>query len=114
MQKEAKRADAHAARDFRARTINTARSDHDVWDSKALSIVLDDLLLLDLGVAIGVATEFGMLFHRTRLIQSPGLLAVGVHSKRADENNPLQTRMPQAGHQQVARRDDRVHKRVRK
>ena len=70
MEKEPKRANTHSTRDFRvACAINTARSDHDVWDSEVLAILRDDLLLLNLGIAIGVTTKFGTETPSTATLQ---------------------------------------------
>jgi hypothetical protein len=83
-------------------------------DSKVLPILVNNLLLPDLGIAIGVATKFRLFFRRARLIQAPGFLTIVIHSERADENESLQTSRAQAGLKKVAGRYDRVHERIRK
>jgi hypothetical protein len=72
MQEKSKRADAYPTSDFRvSRTINASGSDYHVGYSKLFSILGDQLLLPDLGIAIRFATVFGVFFRRARFVQAP-------------------------------------------
>jgi hypothetical protein len=88
MQEKPKSAEAHAAGDLSfALTIDAPWSDHNIWDSQILSILADEFLLLDFREAIGFTAKLGTLFDRTGFVQEPPprLLAVRIHSERADQ-----------------------------
>src|ERR1700730_8918608 len=117
MQEKSERAYPDTANDsFFACTIDITRPDHDVRDSKFLAVLCDNLFLFDLREAIGFSAKFAMLFDRAGFVQAPPLtlLKVGVDGERTHENKPSQARVRQTRIEQIARRNDRVHKSIRK
>src|SRR2546430_2659706 len=93
MQEDAERVDPHAARDADAAgTVHGSGSHDHVWNSESLAVVDDDLLLLDLGKAIGVRPALRMLFDRARLVQKPPSRCAGVrvYGERTDVDKPAE------------------------
>src|SRR5882724_9915753 len=117
VQEDSERPDPHAARDVGlAGTVHRPRPDDDMRDPEFPAILGDDLLLLDLGEAVGLAPQLGTALDRTPFVQqpSPRLARVRIHGERADVDEAPQAAMPQARLQEIAGRDDRVHERIGK
>src|SRR5437879_13623929 len=99
-----------------ARSINIPWSDDNVWDIEFLTILIRDLLLFDLCKTVSLTPKMGMLFDWTGLIQHPPsrFLLVAINRKRTHRNEPPQAWVPTGCFKKIARRDHRVHERIRK
>ena len=74
MQKESECTDADTTDNFLfSCTVDVSGPDHHVGNAETLSILSDDLFLLDLGEAVGLAAQFAMLFDGAGFVQKPAL-----------------------------------------
>src|SRR5438309_3756567 len=116
VEKEPEGVDADPARDgVLARAKYRARSDDDVRDPEAFSVLPHDLLLLELRETIRVPAQLGALFDRARLVEGPPptVGSVRVHGERADKHEAPQTGVLLARLEQIACRHDGVHEGIR-
>src|SRR6267143_795579 len=94
--------------------VNAAGSNDDVRNSKVLAILPHNLLLFDFREAISLATELGVLFGWTGLIQKPPPLSICIHHEGADEHEPPQAAIFSTGFEQVACGHNRIQKPIGK
>jgi hypothetical protein len=95
-------------------TIDAAGSDHDVGNAKVLGVGGDKLLLFELGKAVCIPTQVGVLLDWAGFVQAPRLLPIAVNGERADKDKSLQARTPEARLEHVPCANDGVHERIGK
>ena len=87
MEKYAECVDPDTAADVRlVGTQYISGADENVRDPEALAVLRDELVLFDLGEAVGVPSTLWMLFDRTALVQKPApwITDVRVDGERAE------------------------------
>ena len=117
MQKYAERVDADApGNGLLARAVDIPRPDDDVRDRELLPVIGNYVVLFDLCETVGFAAAMGGSFERTSLIQ--GIESrpchVVIHCKRANVDEAPQALVNERGFEQIARRHDRIEKRIGK
>src|ERR1700730_12505040 len=115
MQKDAERVQSDAPGDgVLAGAVHVARPDDRVRNAESLTVLMEDLVLLHFGEAIGIAAELRMRLDRARLVeQSPSRLPrVAVHRERTDADKSLQAIVDPGGVEEITRRPHRLQDRV--
>src|SRR5882724_7316930 len=93
MQKDTERIDSHSASNARLVWAQNIAGPHDdVRNPEPIPILGDDFVLFDFCEAIGVTSEYGMLFYWAILIQQPPsrFPRVRVNRERADADESTQ------------------------